>query len=755
MKRFNYYLSLMLLLVFTAACSDEFDQPPMVIPTAAHTPNITIADFKAKHWQDERNYIDTVTEDEVIHGWVTSSDESGNIYKCLYIMDESGAGLAISINQNSLYNNYRLGQEIVIPMKGYFVGKYNGQQQLGYPEWYSGGNAWEATFLPQAMWESMAELNGLPDVSKIDTLEITIDQLKTDAESMLKYQGRLVRINGVTFDDAGEPYAVTPVPGNSSTNNTNRNITDENGNQLLIRNSGYADFRGDIIPDGEVDVIGLVGCYGTTWQMYLRSATDVITGATSGTKRHPLSVAEAIGKQNAGSRAWVTGYVVGAVAPEVTTVKSNADIEWTAPSVLDNTLVLADDPECKDYTKCVIVPLPQGSPFREEANLRVHSKLLKKAIKVKGSMETYMGAAGVVVLTGAKEEYELPALPPETGLSQLKETFDTKIPDDWKIVTYAGDKPWFWYSYPSNNPTDFFVQVSGYNGQKPPQDTWLITPALDIKNAKSKTLSFDVNVNPYKATDDKFEVYVLDLADPNQASVKVKLNPTLPSPPASTWSEWTTVDDIDLSAFDDGIYFIGFHYYVEGNTANSYMTWRLDNVSFGFGDVIPSTRADFETMGSPQGSKYDTFTSAKGWTATNSLLFQGGASDAPPVYQFIGHVTGSETKFAMAPTLNGKTSTVGTLKSPTLSGGMKKLTFNYGAAFSDKNLAFRIDVKKNGSVVETWTVNRTDITTKTAYTFEATCNVTGDFTIEITNLCPSNSTSNKDRVSIWNLVWEQ
>jgi hypothetical protein len=58
-------------------------------------------------------------------------------------------------------------------------------------------------------------------------------------------------------------------------------------------------------------------------------------------------------------------------------------------------------------------------------------------------------------------------------------------------------------------------------------------------------------------------------------------------------------------------------------------------------------------------------------------------------------------------------------------------------------------------VVETWTVNRTDITAKTAYTFEATCNVTGDFTIEITNLCPSNSTSNKDRVSIWNLVWEQ
>ena len=138
MKRFNYYLSLMLLLVFTAACSDEFDQPPMVIPTAEHTPNMTIAEFKAKYWQDAVNYIDTVKEDIVIHGWVTSSDESGNIYKSLYISDGT-AGINISINQNSLYNKYRLGQEVVIPMKGYFVGKYNGQQQLGYPAWYAYG----------------------------------------------------------------------------------------------------------------------------------------------------------------------------------------------------------------------------------------------------------------------------------------------------------------------------------------------------------------------------------------------------------------------------------------------------------------------------------------------------------------------------------------------------------------------------------------------------------------------------------------
>ena len=378
MKRFNYYLSLMLLLVFTAACNDEFDQPPMVIPTAEHTPNMTIAEFKAKYWQDAVNYIDTVKEDIVIHGWVTSSDESGNIYKSLYIMDESGAGINISINQNSLYNNYRLGQEIVIPMKDYFVGKYNGQQQLGYPAWYASGSVWEATFLPQAMWESMVELNGLPNLSKIDTLDVSISdfQGKTDAETLLKYQGRLVRISGVHFTEAN---GKTTYAEASAT--TNRTIADEDGNQLIVRNSNYADFRADTLPEGDVDVVGLLSFYATrqnssgTWQFYLRDAHDVIGGGGKGTHSNPYTTVEAVEAQNSGAKGWVTGYIVGAVGPEVTTVSGNADIEWKAPTTLDNTIVIADDPNCTDINRCIIIPLPQGSKAREELSLKAYPAL--------------------------------------------------------------------------------------------------------------------------------------------------------------------------------------------------------------------------------------------------------------------------------------------------------------------------------------------------------------------------------------------
>ncbi len=741
MKRFNFYLSLMLLLVFTAACSDEFDQPPMVIPTAEHTPNMTIAEFKAKHWQDDRNYIDTIKDDEVIHGWITSSDEEGNIYKQLYISDGT-AGLTVSIDQSSIYTKYRIGQEVVIPMKGYFIGKFNGLLCLGVPYWYSAQGVWESNRMPMEMWDAMAEINGLPDVSKVDTTVIELSEIKgSDKATLLKYMSRLVRINGVTFTDGGKPFS-------AAENSTDREIKDEAGNTIMVSNSNYASFRANLLPEGTVDIVGQLSYTASKgFFLLLRDENDVILNTSPGMFGNPYTVAEAIAAQNSGAKGWVGGYIVGAVAPEVTNVSSNADVEWKAPTTLDNTLVIADDPECKDYTKCIFIALPQGTPFREQANLKNNPVYYKKYLKAKGVLASYMGVAGITGNSGATDEFVLPFPRP---VSELNETFDNALPTNWTEVVISGDKKW----YKADFNGDGYAAMTGYNGKQPPFDTWFITPALDIQNAAGKGFSFTSETRSYGSTKTVFEVYLLNSLDPTTATVKQKLNPILAKAPNSTgsWSAWTSSGELDLSEWADGVYYIAFHYFAD--TDSEYDTWAIDNVKFGF-KLAPNTRADFETMGTPQGSSYKSYTSTKGWEATNSLLFQGGSSDAPPTYQFIGFMTGSDTNYAMAPTLNGKTSAVGTLVSPTLKGGMKKLTFKYGAAFSDKNLAFRVDVKQNGSVVKTWEVNRSDIVTKTAYTFSENCNVNGDFTIEITNLCPSNSNSNKDRVSIWNLVWEQ
>ena len=417
-------------------------------PVAAATPNMTIAEFKAKHWQDGRNYIDTVKEDEVIHGWITSSDKSGNIYKTLYICDESGAGLSISINQKNLYETYCLGQEIVIPMKGCFIGKYNGMQQIGYPEWYSAGNTWEATFLPQAMWESMVQFNGFPDAGMAEPVDVSLDEFAAmnDAATLLTYQGQLVRISGVQFKEA-DGY----ITFSESDRSTTRTLVDADGNELIVRNSNYADFAQEILPRGEVEVVGLLGTYGTTWQLYLRDRDDV-TGGT--------------------------------IEPE--------------PDVPDPVIV-------------------------------------------------------------------------------LNEGFDNALPENWLNLVVSGDKKWYQTTFSRNG----YAAATAYRGNVAPFDMWLITPPLDIKNAASKVLTFSTEVNAYSSSNyNNLEVYLLDSRDPNQAAVKVKLNPALATPPSAGYSDWAESGDIDLSGWADGnYYYIGFRYSCE--KADNYSTWCVDNVKFG------------------------------------------------------------------------------------------------------------------------------------------------------------------------------
>ena len=270
----------------------------------------------------------------------------------------------------------------------------------------------------------------------------------------------------------------------------------------------------------------------------------------------------------------------------------------------------------------------------------------------------------------------------------------------------------------------------------------------NIKNATSKIFSFTTEVA--SGSRKPIEVYILDSKDPSSATVKVKLNPTLPAIPSSGYSPWTSSGDIDLSQWADGEYYIGFNY--NGDADNSVATWCVDDVTFGKGGSAPApNRADFETM--PKATTtVGTYTSTKGWVATNCTLLEGGTG-SNPIFEFIGYMPGSSDP-AKAPTINGGTDKVGTIVSPTLKGGMAKLMFNYGCAYSGKDLSFRVDVKKDGSVVKSWTITNNNVTQKNAYKFEEACSVQGDFTIEFTNLCPTNSTGNKDRVSIWNVTWD-
>ena len=168
------------------------------------------------------------------------------------------------------------------------------------------------------------------------------------------------------------------------------------------------------------------------------------------------------------------------------------------------------------------------------------------------------------------------------------------------------------------------------------------------------------------------------------------------------------------------------------------------------GTVITSTE-DF--AGLSKNSGYADRATTSGWTAVNAAVQAGGTADSNPVFQFIGS---SEATLAIV--LNGKTSAVGKLTSATLQNGISKLSFSYGNAFSEsKGVDVTINILQNGAVVATTRLDNDSVTQKTAYQFawELDNVVEGEFVIEIVNNSPTNSSSsNKDRVSIFNLSWD-
>lgn len=753
MKRINYLLGLMLMMVAAVSCNEDFDVPPIVVPHAEHEANMKIAEFKAKYWQDARNFIDTCKEEVYIHGYVTSSDAAGNIYKYLFIEDETG-GIGISIDASSLSTSYRVGQEIVLNMKDKWIGKYNGQYLIGKPEYYEAQSVWESGRLSLEVFESMVEVNGLPKPDSVKALptKITDFQGKNDATTQLKYSGKLIKLQNVKWAEAD---GVTPY--SEADASSNRTLVDEEGNQVTVVNSNYATFRSAMLPLGSGDVTGILTMTGSDqWKLYIRDTDDCVgfSTDTKGTANDPYTVEEAIEKQNSERNGWVTGYIVGAVAPEVATVKSNADIEFKAPTTMANTLVIGPSAECQDITKCIVIALPQDSKFREQANLKDNEAVYKSQIWVKGKLETFMGTHGITENSGSVSEYKLSVM--SGGVTELYEGFEGGIPADWKNIKVLGDKAWYTTTFDNNT----YAAMTGYKGTAP-FDSWLITPAIDIKKAQDKILSFRTQVNGYGSTTSHFEVYVLSTDDPTTAT-KTKLNPVIAVAPASGYSSWAQSGNLDLSHFD-GTYFIGFRF--EATQDANYATWCVDDVRFGKGgeptpdpdpQPVIGNRADLETMnGGAAKSTYGAYSSAQGWKGTNCNILVGGETDNNPTFQFLGKVEGTNT-WAMGVTINGKTSAVGTLVSPTISKGIKSLKFNYAAAYTEAKLKFRVDIKDaTGRVVKTETITVDPVEKLKVYTAEIEqINLTGDFTIEFTNLSPSGMDSNKDRVTLWNITWE-
>lgn len=402
------------------SCQDNYKAPALVAPEAKIQVNTTIAELKAAYWNDAANYIDTVKLNAdgkhiVIGGRVISSDASGNVYKNLVIQDATGA-MTFSINANSLYNEYRIGQEIRVDVTEMYLGKYSTLQQFGFPD-FSAGYGWQATFMPLEFFKQHAQLNGFPDPQLCDTLTVTIPDLSNDAASLRKYQSQLVRINNVHFVEGGQAsfcsaHKVT----------TNRTLVDENNNEIIVRTSGYANFWSMKLPEESGDVVGLLGTFQSSgqikWQLTLVNTDGLLNFGNptlpKGTETNPYDVLEAIDAtaQDNSLSGWFTGYIVGTPAGGAQTITKPDNIQWTAEEMggmylVSNGIIVGQTPESNSLSDVVVVKLPDESVFQTYANLFDHPENYQKQIWIKGTSGKYMDFQAITGNNGTASEFRI------------------------------------------------------------------------------------------------------------------------------------------------------------------------------------------------------------------------------------------------------------------------------------------------------------------------------------------------------------
>lgn len=586
--------------VSLSSCDDDFERPPMVVPTAKRHANTTIAELKTKFYTGESNYATLVEKrddgtDYIIKGRVISSDQAGNFFKQLVIEDETGA-IQVNIDSYDLYKSYQYGQEIVIDVTGLYVGAYGKLMQIG-----STPNNNYPGRIASDLATKQIEVNGLAEPEKVVAGEYTIaalNDLISNQEEFLAKQCRLVSIKDVTFKDAGKATLA------DKDKNTSRTISDGTGD-MIVYSSGYSDFYDYYCPEGKGTIVGILSFFNRSWQIRLigvsedENVADTMRGligyelskapgtggdtptptptpGDAGTKEKPYTVAN-VQAGATGTGVWVKGYIVGWIDGK--TLADGAKFNADGVTVSSN-VMLADAADAATTAKIIPVQLPSGE-IRKAVNLQDNPANYKKEVLLKGNLVAYFGVPGLKEVSAAVidgKEYPMGGDDQPSGdvVTSLDENFDasTDIPAGWFQKQAAGDKAWYVRNFNENN----YITMSGFKGTAP-FDQWLISPAIDMDKVTDKTLSFDTQVNGYGATTTTLKVYIV--TDPANLATASELKATFATAPAAgadgktKYSEWVKSGNVDLAKYKGKVY-IAFRY--QASKDANYATWCVDNV---------------------------------------------------------------------------------------------------------------------------------------------------------------------------------
>lgn len=275
------YILLMLCCVFCASCmNDDWDEPTNEAAEEnlgnqylEESNVLTIAQLRSQYAAAISGTMQKVSKPTQLKVVVTGNDYGGNLYNEISVADETGA-ILISINQGALYGYLPVGTTILIELNGLYIGGYENQATIGGYYTSTSGNV-SVGRMSRELWRQHYKIANA-EAGKLQTVTPLV---VTDVKSLDldKDQAKLITLKGVSIVGADGKATFAPQDGSIRVlgNAVNRNLSGISSSKLQIRTSIYADFAGNVMPQGKLDITGIVTRYRNQFQLLPRSLDDI------------------------------------------------------------------------------------------------------------------------------------------------------------------------------------------------------------------------------------------------------------------------------------------------------------------------------------------------------------------------------------------------------------------------------------------------------------------------------------------------
>lgn len=272
------------------------------------------------------------------------------------------------------------------------------------------------------------------------------------------------------------------------------------------------------------------------------------------------------------SAVWVTGYIVGCVNTNISNTCSERTADFSAPGPVQTNILMADNPDEKDWKNCISVQLPSGDA-RTALNI-ANAANKGKEVTILGTIgDKYCGVYGVKEVSAyvwgsqGDKSIDIIAKPVVSYLVDLNFlnngrgfTFEQIKPELTDLQVWNVTEKYGW------------VAKGMINNAKAETEAMLVSPEFDMTRYSNLVMNIHTAAN-FFTNQENFtnmcSVLVREVGTTDWTML------TLPNPPSGSSWDFSDSGEIDLSKFDGKKIQIAFRYTSSTSITG---TWEIDKL---------------------------------------------------------------------------------------------------------------------------------------------------------------------------------